>query len=100
MSPAIFVLLLALGALVVAVWIDLRFPRLAPDTLRGNFVHAVVALVALTIVPVVIDPLFANGQSLVVQLVALFGILFAVLVYAFLALAWLVKPLASGLPGR
>jgi hypothetical protein len=100
MSPTIFVLLLALGALVVAVWIDVRFPGLAPDTLRANFVHAAVAFVALTIAPIVIDPLFADGQSLVVQLVALFGILFAVLVYAFLALAWLVKPLASGLPGR
>lgn len=100
MSPAIFLVLLALGAAVVAVWIDLRFPGLAPETLGANFVHAAVAFVTLTIAPVVIDPMFSNGQSLVVQLVALFGILFAVLVYAFLALAWLVKPLASGLPRR
>lgn len=100
MSPAIFLLLLALGAAVIAVWIDLRFPGLAPETLRANFVHAAVAFVALTIAPVVIDPIFSNGQSLVVQLVALFGILFAVLVYAFLALAWLVKPLASGIARR
>ena len=100
MSPALFLFLLALGAAVIAVWIDLRFPGLAPETLRANFVHAAVAFVALTIVPVVIDPMFSNGQSLIVQLVALFGILFAVLVYAFLALAWLVKPLATGISGR
>ncbi len=100
MSPAIFLLLLALGAAVIAVWIDLRFPGLAPGTLGANFVHAALAFVALTIVPVAIDPMFSNGQSLIVQLVALFGILFAVLVYAFLALVWLVKPLASGIPGR
>jgi hypothetical protein len=100
MTPAIFLLLLALGAAVVAVWADLRFPGLAPETLPGNFVHAALAFVALTIAPVVIDPMLSNGQSLVVQLVALFGILFAVLVYAFLALAWLVKPLARGIPGR
>jgi LPS O-antigen subunit length determinant protein (WzzB/FepE family) len=52
------------------------------------------------VVPVVIEPMFSPGQSLIVQLVALLGILFAVLVYAFLAFIWLVKPLASGLPGR
>jgi hypothetical protein len=100
MSPAIFVLFLALGAAIIALWIDIRFPGLAPETLRANFIHAAVAFVALTIVPVVIEPMFSVGQSLAVQLVALFGILFVVLVYAFLAFTWLVKPLASGLPGR
>jgi hypothetical protein len=100
MSPAIFVLFLALGAALIALWLDLRFPGLAPETLRANFVHAAVALVALTVVPVVIEPMFSPGQSLIVQLVGLLGILFAVLVYAFLAFMWLVKPLASGLPGR
>jgi hypothetical protein len=100
MSPAIFALFLALGAAAIAVWIDVRFPGLAPVTLRANFVHTALAFVALTIVPVVIDPMFSNGQPLIVQLVALFGIVFAVLVYAFLAFTWLAKPLASGLPRR
>ncbi len=95
-----FVLFLALGAAIIALWIDLRFPRLAPMTLRANFVHAAVAFVALIIVPVAIEPMFSVGQSLIVQLVALIGIMFAVLVYGFLAFTWLVKPLARGLPGR
>jgi hypothetical protein len=100
MSPGILALFLALGAAAIAVWIDVRFPGLAPETLRANFVHAAVAFVALTVVPVVVDPLLSNGHSLVVQLLALFGIVFAVLVYAFLAFTWLAKPLASGLPRR
>ena len=100
MSPGGFVFFLALGAASVALWIDLRFPGLAPLTLRRNVAHAAVAFAALTIVPVVIEPMFSAGQSLIAQLVALFGIVFAVLVYAFLAFAWLVKPLARGLPGR
>ncbi len=100
MSPAIFALFVALGAVVIALWIDLRFPTLAPMSLRANFVHAAVAFVALAIVPVAIEPMFAPGQSLIVQLVGLLGIVFPVLVYAFLAFAWLVKPLVKGLLDR
>jgi hypothetical protein len=100
MSPSIFVLFLALGAAIIALWIELRFPRLAPMTLRACFVHAAVSFVALVVVPIAIEPMFSATQSLVVELIALFGGLFPVLVYAFLAFTWLVKPLASGLPGR
>ena len=100
MSPSIFALFLAVGAAAIAVWIDLRFPTLAPESLRANVVHAALAFVALTIVPVAMEPMFSAGQSLIPQLVALLGIVLPVLVYAFLAFAWIVKPLVKGLPGR
>jgi hypothetical protein len=98
-SPTIFVLFLALGAAIVALWIELRFPALAPVTLRASLVHAAVAFLALVAVPVAFDPMLAVGDSPIVVLVALFGGVFPVLVYAFLTLTWLVKPLARGLPG-
>ena len=94
-----FVLFLALGAAIVALWIELRFPALAPATLRTSLVHAAVASVALVVVPAAFDPMLAVRDSLAVALVALFGGVFPVLVYAFLTLTWLVKPLARGLPG-
>lgn len=99
MSPGIFVLFLALGAAIVALWIELRFPALAPITLRASLVHAAVASVALVVVPAAFDPMLDVRDSLTVALVALFGGVFPVLVYAFLTFTWLVKPLARGLPG-
>lgn len=99
MSPSLFVLFLALGAAIIALWIEMRFPALAPATLRASLVHAAAASVALVFVPIAFDPMFAVGHALVVELVALFGGIFPVLVYAFLTFTWLVKPLARGLPG-
>jgi hypothetical protein len=98
-TPGIFGLLLALGAAAIAVWTDVRFPALAPASLRACFVHAAVAFVALAIAPVAVEPML-SGAQLVARFVALFGVVFPVLVYAFLAFVWLAKPLASGLPGR
>lgn len=100
MTPTIFVPVLALGAALIALWIDLRFPSLAPMNLRTCFIHAAVAFVALAIVPIAVEPTFSGSQSLLAKLVALFGILFPALVYSFLSLKWLLKPLASGLLGR
>jgi hypothetical protein len=96
-TPSLFVLALAIGAALVALWTDVRFPTLAPMTLRASFVHAAVAFVALAVVPVVIEPVLATPQSPLAQLVARLGVLFPTLVYAFLAFTWLVKPLVSGL---
>ena len=100
MSPAIFLLFLALGAAFIAVWVDIRFPTLGPASLRACFVHAAVAFVALEIVTVVIKPVLSAPDSFAAKLVALFGVLFPALVYAFLALTWLMKPLASALQRR
>ncbi len=100
MTPSLFVLCLALGAALIALWVDVRFPALAPTSLRPSFIHAGVAFVALAVVPIVIEPTFSAQQPLATKLVVLFGILFPALVYAFLTFKWLLKPLASGLPGR
>jgi hypothetical protein len=97
--PGVFVFLLAIGGALIALWIDARFPRLAPETLRASFVHAALAFVALAFVPAAIDPMLGAADA-VVRVVAIFGVVFPVLVYAFLAFTWLAKPLVSSLPGR
>jgi hypothetical protein len=99
-TPQLFVLFLALGAALIAIWIDFRLPRLAPANLRATFVHAAAAFVALAIAPLAADSVFSPSASFLVRLAALLGIVFPVLVYAFLALGWLMKPLARGLAGR
>lgn len=89
-STPLVLALVALAALSVAVWIDMRFPSLAPETLRGALVHVGISLLAgQTLVPLAVHTLGDGPGPARIFMVA--GIAFPVLVYSLLAAIWIIK---------
>lgn len=90
MSPLVVLGLFALGAASVALWVDARFPALAPDTLRGALLHVGVSLVlGRLLMPLATHAL--GGGSEPMRLLLVVGVAFPILVYTFLAAVWIVK---------
>jgi hypothetical protein len=84
-----FLVALALGAAVIAVWIHVRFEHLAPEDFRGALIHCGVALGAgWFFVPALITGLTAAGIN---PMLVLFGLALPSLVYLFLAALWLLR---------
>jgi hypothetical protein len=74
------------GAGLLALWIDVRHPKLAPDSLSKRLVAAGCGVLALQLVPVF------HGSVLAVY-ATLFGIVLPVLVTSLLAAVWLMRAL-------
>ncbi len=95
-----FLLLFVLGSGVLAIWVALRLPSLAPKTYRATVVHLVAAFVvggllspALRIVP--------GLPSELSVLVAVFAIGLPAITYMLLVGLWLVRLGATqAFPGR
>jgi len=79
-----FVLALVVAAGLLAVWIDVRHPTLAPESLGKRVLAAAGALLLLELVPVL------HGS--VAQLyISVFAILLHALVTTFLSAVWLMR---------
>jgi hypothetical protein len=96
MSIDVFVLFLAVGASLVALWLVVRFPGVMPRTFGTALLHLGAALVLASAA--------TNGASLLVQsgmrnaaYVATFAIILPSLVYIFTAAAWLITVLQGAL---
>jgi hypothetical protein len=79
-----FVLALAAGAALLAVWSHVRFPSLAPARLMVTVVHTGIAILLLNATPLALE-------SSINTYVALFGLVLPTLVYAMLAAIWMLK---------
>jgi hypothetical protein len=85
------VMLICLGAAAIALWIDVRFPGIAPRALIGIAVHAFLAIGAgKLLVPAGMNALL-ESESAVLAVVAVFGVAFPALMYAFLVAVWTVR---------
>ena len=90
MSISILVVTFGFGAAALALWLDLRFPRLAPEGMTRTGLHLAAAIVGLQLAPLAMQGI-VGGESLPRTLVALFAVLLPALVYPFLATIWLLK---------
>ena len=87
-TPHTLVMLVAIGMALNALWVHVRFPSLAPETLRAAILHLIAALVLLELSPVALK----LGQSSDEQLmIALVGVAFPALIYIFLASLWMIR---------
>jgi hypothetical protein len=85
------VMLICVGAAAIALWIDVRFPGIAPRALPGFAIHAALAIGAgQLLVPTAMNALL-GAESPVLALVAVFGVAFPALLYAFLVGVWTIK---------
>ena len=83
MSNGTFVAGLALGAALLAAWVHVRFPALAPERLGRAVVHAGTAFVVLQLVPGISDSAGRYAGIFVVVLPAL--------TYALLTAIWMIQ---------
>lgn len=90
MSDGTFVLALAAGAALLAVWTHARFPALAPERLGRAILHVAVAMLALKVLPLALD----SGLN---TYLALFGAALPALAYALLAALWMLRLAQSAL---
>jgi hypothetical protein len=91
--------LIALGAGAIALWIDVRFPRLAPVELAKVMLH-VMASIAFGYA---LSPAFQGLAALEdprLTLVAVFGLGFPAIVYCLLAGVWTIRFAQRGLSGH
>lgn len=99
MSVGLVTALIGLGAGAIALWIDVRFPRLAPQEMMKAVFHAVASIAvgyatnpAMQMLLSLDDPRFT--------LLAVFGVAFPVIVYSLLAGIWVIKLAQRTLSGH
>ena len=90
MSNGIFVLGLAAGAGLLAVWIHARFPGLAPERLGKTVLHTGIAFVLLKLIPSV-------GDTVPAMFAGIFLVVLPALVYALLCSIWMLRHAQSAM---
>jgi hypothetical protein len=88
-----FTLTLTLGAALVAVWLDDRFPRLRPKTPAQGFVHAAIGVFAMFGAAGLLQLVYGIPDAAFMALVL--GVFGPALVYALLAGLWMLRALAN-----
>jgi hypothetical protein len=83
MDAHLFLVALVLGAGALALWVDVRFPGLAPRGLTGKFVAVLAAPALLGLLPV--SP----------TMLSVLGLLLPTLTATFLAALWMLRALAQ-----
>ena len=90
MSNEIFALALVSGAAVLALWLHVRVPKLAPGGLAPIVLHGALAFLALKLIPG--DGSVPGGAYLLI-----FGIALPALAYIFLVAIWFIRHAQSAL---
>lgn len=90
MTITAFIVCIAIGAGIIALWTDVRFPRLMPWSMRRLLVHVVLAFLCVYVVAPAMRTIMSTGIP-GSHIAAVFTIAFPVLVYNFLVGAWLIR---------
>lgn len=96
-----FPVTLALGAFLLAVWVDARFDGQRPPTPRRRAVHIAVSCILLQSASIGAGLLVPDNANAAIRLATVFVVLLPVMVYAFLSGLWLIRSIAeAGLARR
>jgi len=90
MTIEMFILCIAVGAGAIALWVDVRFPKLMPWSMRRLLVHIIVAIAIVYVVGPVMGFVARSGVP-AANLASVFCVAFPVLVYEFLVGAWMIR---------
>jgi uncharacterized membrane protein len=81
---------IGLGAGAIALWVDVRFPRLAPEEMAKALLHVGVSIAVGYAMGPLLQMLLAFEDARV-TLVAVFGLAFPAVVYCLLSGIWMIK---------
>src|SRR4051794_21677217 len=90
MTVQMVLICIAVGAGAIALWVDVRFPKLMPWSLRKLLVHLIVAITIVYVVGPAMGVVSRSGLP-AANLASVFCVGFPVLVYEFLVGAWMIK---------
>ena len=88
-----FTVTLTLGAALLAVWFDVRFPGLRPRNVAQGFAHAAIGVFAMFGAVGLLQLVYGIPQGAFMALVL--GVFGPALVYALLAGLWMLRALAD-----
>jgi hypothetical protein len=94
MSSGAFLLVFALGAAVLALWVCICLPKLGPASLTRAFAHVVAAMAVGALLKPALAGVAGSGLPLAL-FVAVFGVALPALTYIFVAGAWLIRVAAT-----
>ena len=94
MSVQLFAILFLLGASAVALWVDVRFPEIAPADLRRALLRT---LIAVGLGQFLFPPAWAAALASSPVLVALFSVAFPCLTLVLLTAFWSIRRLQDTL---
>lgn len=100
MGEIAFAAMLGAGAASISVWVDFRLGTQRPETLQRRFLHAVLAFGLLQVAVAVAGRWAGAGATTEQRMSATFLLLLPSLVYAFLAVVWLMRALAESATAR
>ena len=95
MGGSSFGIALAIGAALLAAWVDMRLERKRPGSPGRCFAHAATAFAVVQGTTTAAAALAGSETPRLGLLAVLFGIVLPGLVYAFLAGLWLMRTLAE-----
>jgi hypothetical protein len=98
-SAGIVTVLIGLGAGAIALWIDVRFPHLAPKEMAKAVLYAAASLALGYATSPAIQALVAYEDHRL-TLLAVFGLAFPSIVYCLLAGIWVIKLAQRSLSGH
>jgi hypothetical protein len=96
-SIATFVLVLCVGAALLAMWVVVRFPSFGPSEITWALLHVALSMV---LAQLMVGSIGLVAGVPAARFVAAFGIVLPGLIYMFLAAAWLIRAAAGRLHGR
>jgi hypothetical protein len=100
LTAALFAVAFLVSAGVLAVWIDLRLPRLAPAEYPPALLHLLIASVANQLLDARAGSYVAGLSIPGSRVVAIVGVILPLVVYAALAALWTLKLAQRSLSGR
>jgi hypothetical protein len=98
-NVGLIVILIALGAAAIALWIDVRFPGIAPREARGILIHGALAVAAGQLLVPPTLRFVTELESPALTLVGVFGVAFPAIIYALLVGVWTIKNAQNHLSG-
>jgi hypothetical protein len=94
-----FVTFLALGAGALALWVQVRFPRLAPSDWRAVFGHLLASVLVIEFPMVRVMQMVLENENSGTFTLAAVGIALPAITYLFLSSLWLLRCAQQLLPG-
>lgn len=100
MGPELLIHALVVGGAVLALWFYVRLGEHRPTSLLRIGIHAVVAMIALTLTPRGIDVIKGDSESPNLAAASLFGIFLPAMTYVFLSALFVIERLQRALYTR
>jgi hypothetical protein len=97
-NPGLLTGLIGVGAGAIALWIDVRFPRLAPDDMAKALLQVAASIALGYAISPVMQTLLAYEDPRL-TLLGIFGLGFPSIVYCLLAGLWMIKLAQRALSG-